>query len=206
MFRPDGVMPDVRPHGTRNRMQARHFSFDQIDKHGPQELRETFDIPASELDREEVESLGPVSIEARAEKGDLPGEYVTSGTVSFTADLLCSRCVDPYPFANTADFHVRYRARPLDAPVQEDEEVELSEGELDIEYYTERELSLRSMALEQIQLTIPMKPLCSESCLGLCPKCGANKNRETCNCETSLVDDRWDALRGIREQLKKSDS
>jgi len=45
--------------------------------------------------------------------------------------------------------------------------------------------------------------LCDESCLGLCAECGANRNREKCGCETSLVDDRWGALQGIREQLAK---
>jgi hypothetical protein len=34
-----------------------------------------------------------------------------------------------------------------------------------------------------------------------------NLNRETCSCGEKLVDDRWEALRGIRDDLKKkSDS
>ena len=31
---------------------------------------------------------------------------------TFTADLDCSRCAEPYPFANTSAFHVRFRPRP----------------------------------------------------------------------------------------------
>lgn len=32
-------------------------------------------------------------------------------------------------------------------------------------------------------LNIPMKHLCSESCKGLCPVCGKNLNKGSCNCE-----------------------
>ena len=59
------------------------------------------------------------------------------------------------------------------------------------------------MANEQIQLAIPMKPLCTEACLGLCPQCGANQNGEGCSCADSPVDARWGVLAGIREELAK---
>lgn len=176
--------------------------FDDIDKYGPQSYDRTLDIPASELDREELSAVGPTKIEAEASKGDLPGEYVVEGTVTFSADLECSRCVEPYPFASVSPFHLRYRARPEGTP-EENEEVEITDDELDIEFYSERSIPLRELATAQIQLSIPMKPLCDENCLGLCPKCGANKNRETCECDTSIVDERWGALREFRQELVK---
>jgi uncharacterized protein len=81
--------------------------------------------------------------------------------------------------------------------------VEIAPEDLDVEFYTERSISLRDLAAEQVQLAIPMKPLCDENCLGLCPNCGANRNRERCQCEAAVADDRWGALAGIREQLAK---
>jgi len=51
-----------------------------------------------------------------------------------------------------------------------------------------------------------MKPLCDENCLGLCPYCGANRNRETCACETSIVGERWGALSEIQQAMKKRES
>lgn len=180
------------------------ISFDRIDKDGPQTYSGTYDLTLPEVDRVEVAGMGAVTIDAKAEKGDLPGEYVVDGTSKFTADLNCSRCAEPYPFANSSSFHVRFRPRP--EPVGEEEEVEITDAEeLDVEFYTERDIPLKDLALEQVQLSIPMKPLCDESCLGLCPVCGANRSREGCECETSVVDERWDALRGLREQLKKKD-
>ncbi len=178
------------------------IDFDVIDEHGPQTYRGTYDVSASELERIEVANFGSVTIEANVDKGDAPDEYVAEGTSSFTADLNCSRCLEPYPFANTSTYHVRFRPRPEVS--EENEEIEIAgEEELDVEFYTERRIPLRDLALEQIQLTIPMKPLCEESCLGLCPQCGANRSREACTCEASIVDERWDALKGIRDQLSK---
>ena len=57
--------------------------------------------------------------------------------------------------------------------------------------------------INPIQLAIPMKPLCRESCLGLCPQCGTNRNGEGCSCQTAVSDGRWGALAGIRAELAK---
>jgi uncharacterized protein len=175
--------------------------FDEIDKYGPQTFSRTYQLTPKELVRDELEGLGPISIEATARQGDQPGEYLVDGTSTFTADFACSRCVEPYPFANSATFHLRFRPRLEISP--ENEEVEIASDDLDVEFYTERSIPLRDLAAEQVQLAIPMKPLCEENCLGLCPGCGANRNREDCKCEAAVADQRWGALHEIREQLAK---
>jgi uncharacterized protein len=182
------------------------ISFDRIDKDGPQTYRGRYDVSASDIARDEVSDVGSIDIDARVDKGDGPGEYVVDGTARFTADLTCSRCVEPYPFAHTSSFHVRFRPRP-EAPGEGEEEVEITNAEeLDVEFYGEREIPLRDLALEQVQLSIPMKPLCDDDCLGLCAVCGANRARERCLCQTTAVDERWEALQGLRDQLKKKES
>lgn len=187
---------------NQNYQHARVIDFKTIDDQGPQSYEATYEVGVSELDRDELASVGTAKIATTVKQGDLAGEYVADGTVSFTADLTCSRCAEPYPIANTSTFHVRFRPRP--AASRENEEVEITDKEeLDVEFYSERSVPLRHLALEQIQLSIPMKPLCDEGCLGLCPTCGVNRTRERCSCETSIVDDRWGALRDIREELSK---
>lgn len=46
---------------------------------------------------------------------------------------------------------------------------------------------------ESILLTFPAHPVCSETCKGLCSQCGANLNRESCDCRPP-TDLRWSAL------------
>ena len=179
------------------------IKFDVIDEHGPQTYRGTYDIAADELAaNDDVAGPGNVSIDATVGPGHGTGEYVADGTSRVTIDLTCSRCVEPFPFANTSSFHVRFQPRPVVS--SENEEVEITnKEELDVEFYSERSIPLRELAVEQLQLAVPMKPLCDESCRGLCPHCGANRSSESCSCESSIVDERWDALKGLRDQLAK---
>lgn len=176
--------------------------FDEIDEHGPQTYSGTYAFTPADVDCDEVAAIGPLEIEVRAEKGDAPAEYIVDGRVKFTADFNCSRCLAPYPIANSSEFHVRFRPRPEGS--EENEEIEITETEeLDVEFYGQREIHLRGLALEQVELSIPMKTLCDEKCLGLCSHCGANRNREQCSCEASVVDERWGALQEFRDQLSK---
>src|SRR5256885_2196977 len=177
------------------------IDFDDIDENGPRSYYATFDIPAAELERDEILGVGPITIDAHAEPGDVAGTYKVDGNVSFPADYQCARCLEPYPIANDSPFHLTFAPRPEAS--EEDEEIEVGPDELEVEFYSERLVPLKQLAAEQIQLSIPMKPLCDESCLGLCVHCGANRNRESCACEGSVVDERWGALQDIREQLAK---
>ena len=181
------------------------INFEEIDKDGPQSYSRTFTISPAELDRVEIVNVGPVAITAHASQGDLPAEYHVDGSAKFAADLACARCDQPYPFASSSTFHLRFRPQP-ELPQQESEELEIAPEELEVEFYSDRSVSLRDLALEQIQLSIPMKPLCDDNCLGLCAHCGANRNRESCSCESSIVDERWGALREIRQAIKKRES
>ena len=56
---------------------------------------------------------------------------------------------------------------------------------------------------ESIVLSLPNFPLCSEACKGLCPICGKNLNKETCQCEEPEEESPWDALDSL--DLSKND-
>lgn len=182
-------------------MRAPAIELDRIDAHGPQHYEERFPLAEQDLEREEVIDAGEVRLVADAAPGGGKGDYEVTGTIDYTADLACSRCLEPFPFAISASFHLTYRARPEGMTVEE--ELELSENELDLEFCNGRSIPLRDIALEQVQLAIPMKPLCSESCSGLCPRCGTSLNRTPCACSDEISDDRWGALQEIREQLTR---
>jgi uncharacterized protein len=42
-----------------------------------------------------------------------------------------------------------------------------------------------------------MQTVCSETCKGICPVCGASRNETDCDCEEHPGDDRWIALKDI---------
>ena len=51
---------------------------------------------------------------------------------------------------------------------------------------------------DAVLLDLPLAPLCSEECLGLCPQCGANWNEGSCGCPP-VTDARWAALDRLRD-------
>jgi uncharacterized protein len=64
-----------------------------------------------------------------------------------------------------------------------EEAEELSAPDLDLDYYSGEVLDLEAILREQIILLVPLKPLCTEDCQGICPRCGAVLNREACTCK-----------------------
>ena len=68
-------------------------------------------------------------------------------------------------------------------------------GEAEIDFY-EDGLELEDILREQVLLALPMQRVCSETCKGICPSCGKNRNETACDCKP-VVDDRWAALRNL---------
>lgn len=48
-----------------------------------------------------------------------------------------------------------------------------------------------------IALSSPDYPVCSDSCRGLCSRCGINKNDKTCSCKIHKKTRVWDNLKNI---------
>jgi uncharacterized protein len=55
-------------------------------------------------------------------------------------------------------------------------------------------LDLSDVIRQYLLTDQPIKPLCEDGCLGLCPECGVNLNEEECKCNAAPVDPRWNAL------------
>ena len=115
------------------------------------------------------------------------------GNIEAKAEMPCSRCLEMTTVFLQAPF--KYTFCP--PPQKIKEEMELNLEDLDLEYYEGDIINLEQVVFEQVMLQIPMKPLCSESCRGLCPHCGANLNKTTCNCRDESFDQRLAVLRQI---------
>jgi uncharacterized protein len=58
-------------------------------------------------------------------------------------------------------------------------------------------LDLAPIVHDACILSLPLAPLCTEECRGICPACGANRNLEECSCVAER-DPRWGALDQLR--------
>ena len=69
-------------------------------------------------------------------------------------------------------------------------------------FYEGDGLELNDVLREFVLLALPMQRLCKEDCVGICPVCGQNRNKQACQCQTAATDDRWSALKEV--VLKKN--
>ncbi len=155
--------------------------------------------PESLVADDDYRVTAPVQLEATVTRDK--DTVSLAGRVSATLELVCGRCLDGYSLDVTVPFDLTYlpaSERPKTAAA----EVELVEDDIDTAYYDEGRIDLAELVHEQLQLALPMKPLCGEDCRGLCPSCGVNRNTTTCSCETSWTDPR---LAGLKALLNEKD-
>ena len=123
---------------------------------------------------------------------------LVTGEMETDMELTCSRCLDEYrkhlrleieeEFFPTIDILTGAR---ISAPEDEPDAFTIDENNI---------LDLSEAIRQYALLAVPIKPLCSQDCKGLCPTCGKNLNTETCACPPQ-VDPRWSKL--IAPNLEK---
>jgi uncharacterized protein len=136
-----------------------------------------------------------VSLSFRASKKG--NQYRLIGRVGTPLELSCSRCLEPYQQAVQEDFDLLYLPHSEN---RGEGEIEVEDDDLGIAFYREDAIDLGQLVREQLTLSVPMKPLCSEACRGLCPVCGRNLNLGDCQCDDRWVDPRLEALRSLRDR------
>ena len=123
-----------------------------------------------------IAAAGEVSYDLTAEL--VSGGVLVSGKLSAPVQSFCGRCLKEIAFLlETGETQVFF---------------ELSEGQEILE--ADEELR------EELLLNLPMNPLCSPDCRGLCAKCGCDLNEKECSCEnenTAGAVSPWSALDGL---------
>ena len=137
------------------------------------------------------------SLRCRVDRGDDKTVHVR-GRLAARLGLECGRCLEPFPLAVEQELDLFYLPHREDA--EEEDEVELADREMVVTYYAGDRLDLGEMIREQLLLSVPMKRLCREACLGLCPQCGINRNSAACSC----VPDADPPLAGLAKLLNGS--
>ncbi|MBS1856431.1 MAG: DUF177 domain-containing protein [Acidobacteria bacterium] len=156
---------------------------------------ETFEPGAIDFSGENLDQVTPLRATGSAEMlAHSGGEIRVKGQYTVEIGSQCDRCLGRASFPLTASFDLYYR--PM-AEIAREEEVEIDEGEAEIGFYEGGGMQLEDILREQVLLALPMQRVCAETCKGICPVCGRNRNEGECGCSVSAVDDRWGALRNL---------
>jgi uncharacterized protein len=109
-------------------------------------------------------------------------KVILDGSIKTRIETTCVGCLTE--FTQPLDITFHYLLWPQSAAVYEAEK-ELQQEDLEVGYFQGGVIDLQSIVREQIYLAVPQNPHCKEDCLGLCPVCGANLNRNGCTCSLS---------------------
>jgi uncharacterized protein len=159
-----------------------------------------YNWPATALDTtdDEFDIVEPIQLELEVQKagGD---KFRLVGRTRTTLAVPCSRCLEPFRLPVDAPFDLSYLPQAENAG---EPEREIRDDDLSTSFYRGDRIDLAELLREQFYLTLPMKPLHDENCKGLCPVCGTNLNRETCECRPIWEDPRLAGLKALLDDKK----
>lgn len=158
----------------------------------PREVSYTEDVDElnARLDRGPHDYRLPAGLGVDVEYYRAGFDVFFQGTLRGDVVGICARCADEYVFGLDQSF--RFVLTPRAAEV--DDEGALSADDLMLSTYEGEEVDLTPLVYEQTILGLPTRPLCRESCQGLCARCGANLNLGPCGCPAAPSDPRLAVL------------
>lgn len=132
-------------------------------------------------------AINPAELDIESEgatvKGDLEydldvevvgDEFLARGRLRIPLEFTCSRCLKSYGAQIGVDrFTYSQEMKGLET------------------------INLTGNLREDIIIALPIKPLCAQTCKGLCARCGKDLNLERCSCAPRRDDARWSALEGL---------
>lgn len=140
------------------------------------------EVPPLEIQGEKISFTGPVQADLTAV--NTGGALRVEGSASGSLRLTCGRCLDQFDFPFTVTVEEVYAFTAEKAP----ENAVTFTGDF---------LDVTPEVYNSIVLALPMKVLCRESCLGLCPCCGQRLSEGACGCGDEDFDPRLAALKKL---------
>lgn len=110
-----------------------------------------------------------------------------SGNGEFILQSACDRCLTEVDVNVPISFEYTVVKPDGYHEIDEDEQFFMNGYELDT----------KALINNELIMSLPMKVLCKDTCKGLCPVCGKNRNEGDCGCDTFVPDPRLAAISDI---------
>jgi uncharacterized protein len=159
----------------------------------------SFTEPESDINR--ILEKGPLTEFRVEEPIRVDVSYYRAGTeLFFEGDLqasttaICARCAEEFAAPSGRDF--RFILAPKSVGFADEKDIR--DEDLEFSLYDGDQIDLSPLIREQFLLSLPTRPLCSDDCRGLCPKCGVNLNHTQCECSEETGHPGFAALRNLK--------
>ncbi|MGE4357993.1 MAG: DUF177 domain-containing protein, partial [Candidatus Omnitrophota bacterium] len=110
-----------------------------------------------DLDRFDIKVNKPFEVVYHIYKEE--EELFVKAKVKVYLETICARCLEVSELILEKEYNFVYKVKNTDI------------------------IDTTSDIRQEIILDFPLKPLCKIDCLGLCPRCGGNLNRNECKCK-----------------------
>ncbi len=122
-----------------------------------------------------IPARGPARIELSVHRTE--DDVIVRGTIQVLLTLECSRCLKQFNHTLKTPF----------------------DGAYQIDQFNEtQEIDLYDDIRQAVILGLPVKPLCRDTCRGMCGQCGMNLNNERCGCQPVTQDTRMEKLKRFK--------
>lgn len=146
-------------------------------------------------DLKEFEVLHPIIYKGQISRVNM--EYILDVDIYVTFKTDCDRCLTPTEKEIKVSLSAVLKDSSSKYLEQDDSDTEDKSPEDDgnIIYYENNKFDIEKYVIMQVLSSLPMKTLCDEECKGLCPQCGIDLNKETCDCVIDDTDPRLEKLK-----------
>ena len=103
------------------------------------------------------------------------GILVLTGTLKTNLIATCARCLQPVHLTIETSLEETYQPKTELLAVGEDQPEETYE-------YSGYELDVDQALRDNLIPLLPVRLICREDCVGICPACGADRNTSPCDC------------------------
>jgi uncharacterized protein len=146
-----------------------------------------------------------LAIEGRAYRA--VNDLLVEGSIRGEVEVACSRCLCRYRAPVRESFRLvlepagaRVPADPEGAEALDSDGLYLGD-EAETGWFRGQVIRLDRFIGEVISLALPVQPICRESCKGLCPHCGVDRNLESCNCAESRPESPFAVLSKLKKDV-----
>ena len=114
--------------------------------------------------------------------------------IATEGSFVCDRCLAAFSLPLRSSYRMYYVSEGADMGHLDPSEAQVVPGGLTV-------IDISDDVRQTIVLSVPLKLLCRGDCKGLCPHCGTNLNRETCNCTEEARGRLWETLQASKRNL-----
>ena len=152
-------------------------------------------------DEQDVRFLGPA--QGMVTVSNTGRMLLLTGQARVEAEVPCSRCLRGMRLAVDVKLEEEFLTRVVgpQAAVMAIEDDEPVARVIDEDSF---DLDLTELLRQNVLVAMPLQPICSDTCRGLCPHCGQDLNDGDCGCQEEEPEMPFSVLRHLLNKLDRS--